>query len=43
VNLVKNEAIPRFIENVAAGYEREIGIKPEIYVSRAASGVGEVA
>lgn len=43
VNLVKNEAIPRFIDNVAAGYEQEIGIKPEIYVSRAASGVGEVA
>lgn len=43
VNLVKNEAIPRFVTNVAAAYEREIGIKPELYVSRAASGVGEVA
>jgi galactokinase len=43
VNLVKNQAIPRFIHNVAAAYEQEIGIKPEIYVSRAASGVGEVA
>ena len=43
VNLVKNDAIPRFIENVAGSYEEEIGIKPEIYVSRAVSGVGEVA
>ena len=43
VNLVKNEAIPRFLANVSAAYEREIGIKPEIYVTRAASGVGEVA
>jgi galactokinase len=43
VNLVKNDAIPRFIDKVAATYEKEIGIKPEIYVSRAASGVGQVA
>ena len=43
VNLVKNEVIPRFIAKVAAAYEQEIGIKPELYVSRAASGVGQIA
>jgi galactokinase len=43
VNLVKNEAIPQFIAAVAAEYERAVGIRPEIYVSRAASGVGQVA
>jgi galactokinase len=43
VNLVKNEAIPQFIVAVAAEYERAVGIRPEIYVSRAASGVGQVA
>ena len=42
VNLVKNEAIPKFIAKVAIAYEQQIGIRPEIYVSRAASGVGQI-
>jgi galactokinase len=43
INLVKNSAIPRFITKVASEYERAVGIRAEIYVSRAASGVTQVA
>ena len=42
INLVQNEAIPRFITTVASKYERAVGIRPEIYISRAASGVTQV-
>ena len=43
INLVRNEAIPQFITKVGAEYERAVGVAPEIYVSRAASGVQQVA
>jgi len=43
INLVKNVDIPRFITKVASEYERAVGIRPEVYISRAASGVTQVA
>ncbi len=43
VNLVREEAVPAFVEAVAAGYERATGLKPEITVSRAAAGAGVLA
>jgi galactokinase len=43
VNLVRDEAVASFVESVAAGYEAETGLEPEITVSKAAPGAGILA
>jgi galactokinase len=40
VNLVLEEAVPRFREQVAAGYRSATGHSPEIHVCEAADGAG---
>jgi galactokinase len=42
ISLVKAESAERFKRTVAHGYEEATGLSPEIYVSSAAAGVGEV-
>ncbi len=42
VNLVRDDAVDRFRDHIAREYERATGRKPEIYVTRAAEGAGEV-
>src|SRR5947209_1165376 len=42
INLVKREAAEKFMASVAAEYERQTGIHPEIYVSGAAAGVEQI-
>jgi galactokinase len=39
VNLVEARAVEQFREHVSAAYERETGIKPDIYICNAADGV----
>lgn len=39
VSLVKDEAIPAFIEKVGAAYEAKTGIKPDFYVAEIGDGV----
>jgi len=43
VNLVGEEAVPAFVETVAAEYQEATGLKPEITVSKAADGAGILA
>jgi galactokinase len=43
INLVEHNAVDRVRETVAAGYRKQFSIEPEIYVTRAAAGAGEVA
>lgn len=38
VNLVSNETVESFVQELATGYESKTGIRPEIYVTRAANG-----
>ena len=40
VNLVAGEAVETFSRDLSAGYTQETGLKPEIYVCRAADGAG---
>jgi galactokinase len=40
INLVEREAVQQVIGRVAADYQQKTGIRPEIYVSAAAAGVG---
>jgi galactokinase len=42
INLVRDDAVAEFKRTVADGYEKATGIKPEIYVCAAASGVEQV-
>ena len=42
INLVKAENADEFRRTVGQGYEKETGLKPEIYVCRAAAGAGPV-
>ena len=42
VNLVKSKAAPQFERSVSGGYEKATGISPQILVTSAAGGVGEV-
>jgi len=41
INLVRSEAVKKFVGDIAGCYERVIGPHPEIYVSRPAEGAGE--
>lgn len=38
VNLIRQDAAAPFVEAVSAGYEKALGMKPEIYVFRASDG-----
>lgn len=38
VNLVSNEVVETFVRELANGYESKTGLRPEIYVTRAANG-----
>lgn len=38
VNLVSNEKIEAFVQKLAKGYESKTGLRPEIYITRAANG-----
>jgi galactokinase len=40
VNLVAADHAEKFVENVRAGYEKAIGIRAEIYLTRASNGAG---
>lgn len=42
INLVTENCVERFQENVAAGFQRATGLVPQIYVSSAADGAGRV-
>jgi galactokinase len=42
VNLVSDDRVEAFREHVGREYERQTSIKPEIYVTRAADGAGEI-
>ena len=42
VNLVRDDAVNRFRESVAQKYVHETGVQPQIYVTHAADGAGEV-
>ncbi|MCM3869307.1 MAG: galactokinase [Pyrinomonadaceae bacterium] len=42
ISIVEAERVKDFERTVARGYEEETGLKPEIYVCRAAAGAGEV-
>lgn len=42
INLVGERAVERVLAEVARGYEAETGIRPDLYVCRAADGAGEV-
>lgn len=42
VSLVRDEAIPHFIEQVGANYERRTGIKPEFYIAEIGDGARKV-
>ncbi len=43
INLVKSEAVADFQNSVSRAYEQATGLKPQIFVSSAAAGAGEVA
>ena len=43
INLVKTEHVAAFTQTIAAGYERKMNIKPEIYVCTAAAGARRIA
>lgn len=43
VSLVREEAVPAFVESVVGWYEGETGLKPEVTVSKAAAGAGILA
>jgi galactokinase len=43
INLVQESHVEEFKRSVSAGYEREIGRVPEIYISSAADGAGRLA
>jgi len=43
INLVEEKQVENFRERMAAGYEREVGRAPEIYISAPADGAGLVA
>jgi galactokinase len=43
VALVEEQAADAFARDIATGYERETGIRPEIYVTQAAEGAGRIA
>lgn len=38
INLVKADAAPQFAAHIARDYERETGIRPEVYICKAAQG-----
>ncbi len=40
VNLVRNDAVPAFVANVAAGYQARTGLVPQIYPCQASAGAG---
>ena len=42
VNLVQNSAADGFQQKVATLYEKATGLKPQVYVAKAAAGAGEV-
>lgn len=42
INLVKNETVPSFIENVATAYEKKFGLLPEAYIVETADGVDKI-
>lgn len=42
INLVQENCVERFQQNVAAGFKRATGCAPEIYVSSAADGAGRI-
>lgn len=42
INLVRSDAVAEFQRAVASGYEQETGVRPQIFVSSAAEGAGEV-
>lgn len=42
INLVKNELVERFSEEVSSAFQKATEIAPEIYVSAAGSGVSEI-
>ncbi|HXM98158.1 MAG TPA: galactokinase [Candidatus Dormibacteraeota bacterium] len=42
INLVASQSVQDFKRHVSEGYERKTGISPQIFVSSAAEGVGEV-
>jgi len=41
INLVRSDAVKKFVGDMAGCYERVIGPRPEIYVSRPAEGASE--
>jgi galactokinase len=43
VNLVREEYVDGFVDIVSAGYERAVGLKPEIYICSAADGARALA
>ena len=43
INLVHETAVEHVLAEVARGYERETGVRPDTYVCRAADGAGEVS
>jgi len=43
VNLVRTDAVPAFVETVSGRYAAEMGVSPEVYVSRPSAGAGEIA
>ncbi|MBC7233976.1 MAG: galactokinase [Chloroflexi bacterium] len=43
VNLVQTEATEAFTQRVADEYQREMGVKPEIYVCEASAGAGSLS
>jgi galactokinase len=42
INLVASDSVENFKRHLAEGYEQKTGLSPEIFVSSAAEGVGEV-
>jgi len=42
VNLVQNESVDDFVDNIASEYEKETDIKPKIYISVPSSGAHEL-
>src|ERR1700674_1039684 len=43
INLVKSRFADAFAENMASGYEKEMGIVPQIYICAPAEGAGPIA
>jgi galactokinase len=42
INLVRTEAVPEFQRDMASAYEKAMGLAPQIIVTPAAEGAGEV-